>query len=225
MNKKKRTVIILLIVAVCCGIMGIVDGIIHPAYSVKSLIKAALFLGCPFLYARFDREASPAPLFRPKPKGLLWALLLGICTYSVIVAAYFALRNVLDFSGITASLTAKAGVTENNFVRVALYISFANSLLEEIFFRGFAFFALKTAASRRLSYFFSSLAFSGYHVAMMPGWFSPGILALVLAGLFTGALVLNFLNERSQSIYPSLMLHMFANFGINTIGFILFRIL
>jgi membrane protease YdiL (CAAX protease family) len=135
------------------------------------------------------------------------------------------LRNVFDFSGIPASLIANAGVTGKNFVWVALYISFVNSSLEEIFFRGFAFFALRTAATRTFAYLFSSLAFAGYHVAMMPGWFSPGALALVLAGLFTGALVLNTLDERSQSIYPSLTLHMCANFAINTIGFILFWIL
>ena len=35
----------------------------------------------------------------------------------------------------------------------------------------------------------------------------------------------NYLNEKCENIYPSWLVHMCANFGINTIGFILFGII
>lgn len=149
----------------------------------------------------------------------------GVLIYAVIVGGYFALRGVFDFSAITGALSENVGVTGKNFIFVSLYISFVNSLLEEFFFRGFAFLTLKKLSSRRFSYIFSSLAFSLYHVAMMVGWFSIPLFLLLLAGLFIGGVIFNFLNEKSGSIYSSWLVHMFTNFGINTVGFILFGII
>ncbi len=135
------------------------------------------------------------------------------------------LKDVFDFSAITGALTGNIGVTRDNFVFVSLYISFVNSLLEEFFFRGFAFLTLKKLSTRRFAYLFSAAVFSLYHVAMMIGWFSVEVFVIVLAGLFAGGLIFNFLNEKSGTIYPSWFVHMFANFAINTIGFMLFGIL
>ena len=47
---------------------------------------------------------------------------------------------------------------------------------------------------------------------------------VLLAGLFVGGCIFNYLNEKSESIYTSWITHMFANFAINTVGFMLFRI-
>lgn len=41
-------------------------------------------------------------------------------------------------------------------------------------------------------------------------------------GLFGTGLFLNYVDEKSQTLYNSYFMHMFANFAINTIGFILF---
>ena len=97
--------------------------------------------------------------------------------------------------------------------------------MEEFFFRGFAFLTLKGVSSRRFAYFFSSGIFSLYHIAMMIGWFSPLVFIIVITGLFVGGLLFDYLNEKTGTIYPSWLVHMFANFAINTIGFILFGII
>ena len=138
---------------------------------------------------------------------------------------YFLLKDVFDFSAVTTTLTANIGVNGKNFIFVSLYISFINSLLEEFFFRGFAFLTLKKRASRFYAYCFSALIFALYHVAMMIGWFSWEVFAIILLGLFVGGLLFNVLNEKSNTIYPSWFVHMFANFAINTVGFILFGII
>ena len=108
-----------------------------------------------------------------------------------------------------------------NFLFVSLYISFVNSLLEEFFFRGFLFVNLKGFSSRGFAYGFSAAAFSLYHTAMMLGWFHPVLLILVLGGLGIGGVLFNYLNEKHNTIYVSWLVHMFANFAINTIGFLL----
>ena len=60
---------------------------------------------------------------------------------------------------------------------------------------------------------------------MMIGWFDLPLFIIVMAGLFAGGVIFNFLNEKSGTIYPSWFLHMFANFAINTVGFVLFGII
>ena len=188
-------------------LMCVVDGVLQPPYLYKSLIKIVLFLLLPMLYFVLykGKGTDLKKLFSFRLRDVLMALLLGVGVFAVVLGAYFLLGDYIDLSGIRDSLTAGIGVTAENFLYVALYISFVNSLLEEFFFRGYAF-AL-------------------YHVGMTGGWFRIWIYILSMAGLFIGGCIFNYLNEKCESIYPSWIVHMFANFAINTVGFILFGIL
>ncbi len=224
--KKTNNIVLMSAIVICfCAIMAVVDGVLHVNYALKSIIKLVLFLILPIVYSIRDKQLQIKSLFITDKRGICPAIALGIIVYAVIMGAYMLLKNVFDFSAITKSLTSDIGVNKNNFVFVALYISFINSLLEEYFFRGFAFLTLKRISSRRFAYLFSSLVFAMYHVAMMIGWFSIWVFAIVLAGLFVGGLLFNYLNEKTNTIYPSWFVHMFANFAINTIGFTLFGII
>ena len=222
MEMRKKSFIIMTIVIVFCILMAIVDGVLKVNYFLKSAIKLVLFLGFPALYALLDKDLRIKPLFAIDRKGMKTALLLCVGVYFVILGGYMLLKGVFDFSAITGALTANIGVSRDNFIFVSLYISFINSLLEEFFFRGFAFLTLRRVAGGKLAYLFSAGVFAIYHVAMMIGWFSVGVFALVLVGLFAGGLIFNYLNAKSGTIYPSWLVHMFANFAINTVGFILF---
>lgn len=208
-------------------LMCVVDGIISPPYLYKSMIKILLFLLIPLGYFLIYRGRAPylGKLFRPQKKDLLLSLLLGGGVFFVIIGAYFLLRSHIDLSAIKDSLTAGAGVTADNFVYVAIYISFVNSLVEEFFFRGYAFLVLKQEMGRPFAYVFSAAMFALYHVGMTGGWFEILIYALSMLGLFVGGCIFNLLNERCENIYPSWLVHMCANFAINTIGFILFGII
>ena len=213
------------IILLFCTVMAVVDGVFTADYFVKSVIKLVLFLVLPLVYSAFDREMRIKELFKPKKNGICVAVILALSVYAVIFGGYMLVRNIFDFSGITNALTSNIGVTGENFIFVSLYISFVNSLLEEVFFRGFAFLTLKRIAGRKFSYIFSALVFAVYHIAMMVGWFGIGLFAIVMAGLFAGGLIFNCLNEKTETIYPSWLVHMFANFAINTIGFMLFGVI
>ena len=221
--KKRSIILVLSVMLVCCLAMAFVDGILRPGYAVKSAIKVALFLLVPLLASLIDKDVQYLQFLRPKKKGLLPAIALGIGIYGVILGGYFLLSPFFDFSQIAGALTTNAGVTKENFLYVSLYISFANSFLEEFFFRGFVFTNLKRLSGRGLAYLFSAAAFSLYHVAMMIGWFSPALFLMVMAGLLAGGMIFNWLNEKLDTIYCSWLTHMFANFAINTIGFMLLR--
>ena len=218
---KKQSLWIIAAGATACGLMALVDGLWQPPYALKSAVKLLLFLGLPFLLSLVSGDIAFRKLFRFRKKGFLISLGLGAGLYCLILGAYFLVGRFFDFSAIAGSLSQNAGVTKDNFLFVSLYISFVNSLLEEFFFRGFLFTNLKKLHSRSFAYGFSAAAFSLYHVAMMTGWFSLPLFALIMAGLAAGGMIFNYMNERLDTIYCSWLTHMFANFAINTIGFLL----
>ena len=220
MNDKAKRLILLLVLG--CVVMAVVDGMIHPGYAVKSLTKVIVFVGLTLRYRRWDKSFLPKALLRIGLKRILLAAAAGVGLYLLIVGSYFAVRCVVDFSRITGAVTSQTGVCRRNFLGVSLYIAFANSFLEEYFFRGFGFLHLKKQAGRRAAYLCSAALFAAYHAPMMIGWCSLALRLLFLAALFAGGLLFNRLDETAESILPSWMIHMFANFGINTVGFLLF---
>lgn len=217
---KKLHIPILVIIA--CIVMGIVDAVIQPGYAIKSAIKIIMFLLIPIVYGLFLKEFNIKNLMKPDKKGLCIALCLGFVIYGVVLGAYWIFKDVFDFSALTGSLNETTGVNKSNFIWVAIYISFVNSLLEEFFFRGFSFITLKKLTSRRFAYVFSSMVFALYHIAMMIGWFGLPVILISLVGLFIGGMIFNRFDEKRENIYLSWLIHMFANFATNTIGFILF---
>lgn len=208
-------------------IADLIDAVIKPNYFVKIPIKLVLFLALPVIFFIVNKKefGEFKKLFVFKKRGILKSFLLGIAVYAVIMAAYFLLRGVIDFSKVTSSLTDGMGITADNFIYVSLYISLMNSFLEEFFFRGYGFIMLKKYANRKFAYIFSSCVFAVYHIGMLIGMFGAGALLLLLFGLIAGGCIFNFLNEKNENIYSSWFVHMFANFAINTIGMILFGVL
>ena len=204
-----------------------IDAFVHPNYFVKIPIKILFFLALPLLFFLINRDAFKdfKKLFVFRKKGLLKAFLLGVGVYSVILVGFLLTRNIIDYSGVTSSLNSGMGITADNFIYVSLDISLMNSFLEEFFFRGYGFITLKKYSNRLLAYVFSSSLFALYHVGMLIGMFNFGVLALLLLGLIVGGFIFNYLNESNDNIYPSWFVHMFANFAINTVGFILFGVL
>lgn len=224
--KDKKAICIVFGVVFACVLMALVDGVWQPGYLIKSVCKVILFIGVMLIFALIHKNEikSIKEIFRPSKKGVLVSLLLGAGVFAIILGAYFILRGFYDFSSI-AGLIEGIGVNGDNFVYVSIYISFMNSFLEEVFFRGFAFLILKEHSSRTLAYIFSSLTFAAYHVAIMNGWFNLPLFLLAMLGLFVGGIIFDFLNEKFHCIYLSWTVHMFANFGINTIGFIILGII
>ena len=221
-NNTRKAILMVSLIVVFCVVMAVIDGILKADYFMKSMIKFVLFLILPAVYSFCDKDIKIKEVFIPEKRGIKLAFILCILVYVSILAGYFVLKDVFDFSSITGTLAENIGVTGENFVFVSLYISFINSLLEEFFFRGFAFITLKRITNRKFAYLFSAAVFAVYHIAMMIGWFSLDVFLIIMAGLFAGGLIFNYLNEKSGTVYPSWFVHMFANFAINTVGFILF---
>ena len=207
-------------------LMSLVDGFINPGYGAKSLIKVFLFLVLPIVGAGYGRSQSFGNLFTPTgKKAVARSIALGLAVYGGIMVVYLILIPYIDLQAIRVALEEDLGVNRDNFILVALYISFLNSLLEEFFFRGYLFLGLLQRTERWRAYSISALLFAAYHVAIIGSWFSPVIFVLAMAGLFTGGLIFNYLNERNGNIINSWVVHLMANLAINTVGLIMFNLI
>ncbi len=216
-------IIILLIVS--CFIMYYVETSFN-GYLIKSLWKIGAFALLPLIYSRFDKHVSIKDFFQvASKKQITVSLALGAAVYALIFCGYLVMAGFIDLDKIAELLSENVKINKDNFLFVAIYISFINSLLEEFFFRGFGFLSLKKLLHPVAAYIISALAFSLYHVAILANWFSPWMFVLIISGLFIAGLFFNWLNDRTNNIYNSWLVHMFANFSINTVGFIMFGII
>ena len=223
MNKKSAYIIASVLVFSVA--VDLIDAVVQPNYFLKIPIKILFFLALPMSFFIVNKkefkEFKKLVVF--KKSGILKSLLLGLAVYAIIMSAYLLLRDIIDFSRVTSSLTSGMGITADNFIYVSLYISLMNSFLEEFFFRGYGFITLKKYTGRKFAYIFSSAVFAVYHIGMLIGMFGIGALALLMFGLIAGGCIFNYLNEKNENIYSSWFVHMFANFAINTVGMILFN--
>lgn len=191
-------------------------------YGMRSLIKSVLFISIPLLMSRIDVSVTIQDFLRFKKETLYKSFMLGILIYISIVVGFTLMQPLLSLDTIKASLLSNVSVDKENFLYVALYITFINSWIEEFFFRGFGYFSIKLKTSRKKSMFLSSLLFALYHISIVRDWAHPILVGLSILGLFFVGIFFILLNEANQTIYKSWVVHMFANLAINTIGLHMF---
>lgn len=212
----KQTQRILCTIVLICLSMAFLEAVIQPGYAAKSAIKLLLFAAAVCTIGDVRRW------FRRE--GLGMGLLLGGGIFAVILLVFFLFRPFLDLDAIAAGLMGKEGISRENFLWVALYISIVNSLLEELLFRGLGYLELRRHAPEGFAMIFSAAAFAAYHVAILDGWFTWWVYGLCMLGLFLGGLIFNLLDRRG-SLLPSWLAHSGANLAINTVGLIMFGLL
>lgn len=219
-NKKQYVIITSVL---CALVMAFVDGVLQPSYFMKSVAKVTLFL-LPALgyYIQFQAWDQFKALFKLKKWELVIALALGVGALVVIIGGYFLIDKFYDLDAVILERTSQGGVSAENFLYVSIYIALVNSMLEEFFFRGYAFLNLKTLTSRRFAYILSAALFAIYHFGMLGAGATILVSLVALVLLFISGLILNALNEHSGSILTSWLLHMCANLAINTVGFYVF---
>lgn len=207
-----------------CILMAVVDGSAMD-YVTKAVLKIATFTSIPLIYSKWIGKISLRSLFKIKGRQLKTAFGLGVILYGLILVLFYGLGSFFDLSMVSGILDRNFVSGTLTFLPVALYIALINSFIEEFFFRGFAYLCLERVSSRRLATWFSALSFSLYHLFLMAGLFELSLYLLAIAILAVAGLLFNRLDQASETIMPSWLLHAFANWGINTIGFILLKIL
>ena len=219
MEKKQQFVWVIFLVTAVCLAMIYIENVLQPAYAVKSALKVLLFLGAMLYYSIISKKRILSLSYRRKE--LKRTCILALAVYALILIVFFFIQDYMELNQIRESLIGKEGIHRGNFIFVATYISIVNSFIEELFFRGFAFRAVKQLEFQRFSYVFSAGMFAIYHIGIIGGWFSVPMLALMITGLFAAGIALNFFCQYADSIFGSWVIHIAANLAINSIGFMI----
>ena len=187
-------------------------------YLYTSAFKVVLFIACPLIYYRLIlKEKFTDYLFvKGDRRNIKLSLILGICVFLFIWGAFLLLRPLIDSQLISDALDAN-GITGDNFHFVFIYIVLINATLEQIFFRGFVFMTLYRMDFKGYAHVYSSLLFSLYHVPIIWGGVSLGIMLLSVFGLVIAGLIFNFLAVKCKNLLGSIIVHVSANFALNTI--------
>ena len=220
MIMKRETICGMLVGIICTAAMVLIEQLLVPTYWIKALIKITLFFLSVVLYCTVFRKDYRELINLKKFKKSRILIVGALLVYSVVIAAYFIFRNLIDMNAIRESLVNKEGLTRENCLFVFSYIILVNSFLEESFFRGFIFGNLKEK-SKLAAALISAFLFAVYHIGIVSSWFTPLMLAVTIGALMLAGLFLQTVEEYFDSLAASWFLHGFANLAINTIGFFL----
>lgn len=217
---QKRKYIIPALTVACCIIMALAETLAEPPYLIKSAVKIALFAGVPLVVLKISGIKIKRSAFSLDRKSILKLIALGAVIYGIIFGVYMLTRGVVDYPKLVQSMLEDQQVNSDYFVLVAVYISLGNSFLEEFLFRLISFITLSEYTSKRTAYIFSSLMFAVYHIAFIGAAFPLPLFIASLAGLAAGGLIFDYIDDKSGKIYPSWIVHMFADWAIVTVWFL-----
>ncbi|MDN4606215.1 CPBP family intramembrane glutamic endopeptidase [Sporosarcina highlanderae] len=186
---------------------------IDVTYGVKTVAKIILLVGIPIML--FRSTNFPFLRFRKADRNSIRnAFIFGIAIMVLIIGAFLVMQRFIDIPALREDLMT-SGITPAIFPFIAIYILFGNSIIEEFFFRGLLPDLFGRGAMRFL---LPPFFFAIYHIAIFLPWFTLPILLLAIGGLWTGGLIFQIANEKSHTILPSWIIHMFADLGILLVG-------
>jgi ABC-2 type transport system permease protein/sodium transport system permease protein len=184
------------------------------------LVTIVLFglLPCFFMYLGHVRLVTGLSLFTPRPAALLAGLILGVSLWPMVL--WF-----LSHSGLSALLEERFGAVMDSFKEAreslgwgVLVLGIVPAILEELFFRGLLYGAIQRRASQGVTITATALLFGLMHVVLDGGLGLERLIPTTLLGL-----VLSAMRSYSDSVWPSLILHVCHNtilliFGLGEFG-------
>jgi uncharacterized protein len=213
----RNSKLLFLLVTVVVFLMIIIDHSGLFSYWGRSIIKISMFGLVPGLFLTLTKSWTPV---LAKGKHLSHILLFGFSIFVIVVVGYFLISQFISFDQVPDSLKNQVGVSLDNYLWVSIYIVLINGPLEEFFFR--YFIMLNTWFKNRLVLIIvSSFLFAIYHVGMLFTMFDFYVFVFAILGLMVVGMFFIWLNHQNKGILYSILIHMFANAGINLVGYII----
>jgi uncharacterized protein len=184
---------------IACGATGAV---------ANSLYKLS-FIIPPLIYCRSNGISVGRQVFKWHNwrNELLVSLGLGALAAAIFVGVYAALGDrLLDKPAIVAKIEGQFSVTAGTVLLIAPFTIAVNSLIEEFFYRGFAFGQL-APRHERLGTFLPTVVFTIQHLLFIYHWVTPLPLALAIVGLTVFALALQAMYVKADSLVAPWLIH------------------
>ncbi|MCK4807528.1 MAG: CPBP family intramembrane metalloprotease [Candidatus Aegiribacteria sp.] len=147
-------------------------------------------------------------------KSLLPGLLVGV-TFLVAICLFFMVfsRQLIDTSSMTETLNRWDLDSGNLFVFLFMMIV-GNSILEEIYWRGYVFSRLKELTGPRNTILLTALFYTSYHLITTITLFSVADGLLLSASIFLVGAFWACLRIKYKSIIPAVISHLLADLGL-----------
>ncbi len=185
----------------------------------NSLYKLA-FLIPPVIYCRWQGLELGRDIFKWRNwrHDLGLAALLGASGAAIFIGAYAAFGGLLiDKSAIAAKIHVQFSVNAASVLLVAPITIVVNSLVEEFFYRGFAF-NLLASKNALWGTVLPAGVFTAQHLLFIYHWVSALPLALAIAGLLVFALALQALYAKADSIVAPWLVHVMGDLAMMAIA-------
>ncbi len=146
------------------------------------------------------------------------SLLPGLITGGVFLSAIFLFfvifsRQLIDTSTMTSALDRWNLDSGNLFVFLFMMIV-GNSILEEIYWRGYIFARLKKLTSPGNTVVLTALFYTSYHLITTVTLFSAAQGLLMSSAIFLVGIFWAYLRIRYESIIPAIASHLLADLGL-----------
>jgi uncharacterized protein len=195
----------------------------HPAARVLYAATKVFTVLWPWVALRFIlREPFPGPV--AGVRRWVRALPLGALVGALVVAAFaVALRTGLGsvVDGTAGAIGTKArqlGILDHYWA-FALFLSLANSLVEEYYWRWFLFGRLRLVLPRWPSHLVAAAAFAAHHAVVTTQFLPLGWGLAAAAAVALGGLIMSTLYERQGTVAGAWACHLLADLGIMGIGY------
>ena len=167
----------------------------------------------PIVYCRLKGISIVGDIFKPGnwQNRLTLAVGLGAAAVLIFWGTYWLLGDMLlDKNAIARKIGAQFSVTATTVWLVAPVTIFFNSLLEEFFYRGFAFGQL-VKKNRRLAYLLPASAYTVQHILFIHHWAEPLPLLIAVVALMVFALILQRIYESADSLVAPWVVHILGD--------------
>ena len=205
-----KTLVVLTLLPLCViavqlalGMQGVVE---YSTYKLFLLVP-------PIVYCQFKGISIVGDIFKPGnwQNRLSLAVGLGAAAVFIFWGAYWLLGDLLlDKAAIAAKIGKQFSVNATTVWLVAPITIFLNSLLEEFFYRGFAFGQL-VKRNRTLAYLLPASAFTVEHMLFIHHWAEPLPILIAVVALMTFALILQKIYESADSLVAPWVVHILGD--------------
>ena len=207
--------LLLLPLAIICAQIatGANGGLANAAYKLAFILP-------PLIYCRVHGIRVGRDIFRwhnwRNDFGLSAAI--GLITAALFLTLYGAVGHLLvDKVSIAAKIHAQFSVTAGTVLLIAPFTILINSLIEEFFYRGFAFGLI---ARRRpmLGILLPPTVFTVQHLLFAYHWVGPGTVTIGVVALFVFSLVTQYMYHKADTIVAPWVIHICGDLAMMAIA-------
>ena len=163
-------------------------------------------------------EKKTFPFPRIKCEGLFVASVIGLCIGAAAFLLYtYTLKDLLDMNEIKVK-AENLGFAGRNFFAFAVFLTVANSSLEEYYWRWFNFSKLRGSFLLSWAMILSALGFALHHIIVLIVYFGMGYGLLFGFGVFLGGILFVWLYNMYDSIWSPWICHAAIDAGLMMIG-------